>query len=919
LVIPSPTAVLAFLQSITTLAVAKNPLPMGRMRALEQKMRDLDMENKRKKILMASMSEAKESGSTVNECQRIFDKNQGRQWAWSITTWDLFRSAFLDEYRPPLKIIKKLKTIRNFKQEPNEPLHCSWERFMESLFSCPEHKLNEHEQLQIFYKGLDAETRRKVDFKVTIPIMTPTKGIEAIKELSEHSLSWYMEGNIKAENETSLFSKRLLFGINMNIITEEVRMEQHRQKESENMVWGIKKSYDQAFKMQASSIKKIEYHLGKIAEIIQDSEARKLPSSTETKPRRLAHAITTRSELNYKPPKTPLENNTNSQEKPITNETITRDEEEENLALTKPLLTSGLALVLCHTLFSRLDLGELKSTRMCIELANKSTQYPRGIAENVIVKIDKFIFPVDFVVLDMEEDHKILIILGRPFLATAHAMIDVFNKKISFEVGNETITFDIEKSMKFSTPKDDTCLSIDMVDVAVLDHVQEILPSSFFKPARFISCSEPVINYQQRNIVNLWGDKNDEFEHEESGLSSEKDGWEPNDFIKPTLFATSTSETEAQLPKLKELSSHLEYAFLNDNHEFPGINLSFCTHKILVEDNFKPVVQPQRRLNPKVQDVVKAKIVKLIDVGLIYAISDSPWVSPIHVVPRKGGMTDGFSGYFPIPLALEDQEKTTFTCPYGTFSYRRMLFGLCNAPATFQRCMMDMSIFRTIEIKDKKGTENLVAGHLSRLENPELEKLNEEAIRDSFPDEHLMTIHVRIIRRCVFGKELQEILEDCHTGPAGGHYGADITARKIFEPGFYWPTIFKDAARYVREWDACQRAGNISSRNQIPLSNILVSKVFDIWGIDFMGPFLSSRNNKYILVAVDYVSKWVEAEALPTNDARVVVRFFQKLFSRFSVPKALISDRRTHLCNSLLEKTLKKCEVTYRLATPYHP
>ncbi|GJS06230.1 hypothetical protein Tco_0363026 [Tanacetum coccineum] len=154
----------------------------------------------------------------------------------------------------------------------------------------------------------------------------------------------------------------------------------------------------------------------------------------------------------------------------------------------------------------------------------------------------------------MEEDNKILIILGRPFLATAHATIDVFNKKISFEVGNKTITFDIEKSMKFSTPEDDTY-------------------------------------------------KNDEFEHEELGLSSKKDSWEPNDFIKPTLFATSTSETEAQLPKLKELSSHLEYAFLNDNHEF------------------------------------SAKIVKLLDVGLIYAISDSPWVSPIHVVPRKGGMT----------------------------------------------------------------------------------------------------------------------------------------------------------------------------------------------------------------------------------------------------------------------------------------
>ncbi|GJZ36467.1 reverse transcriptase domain-containing protein [Tanacetum coccineum] len=105
-------------------------------------------------------------------------------------------------------------------------------------------------------------------------------------------------------------------------------------------------------------------------------------------------------------------------------------------------------------------------------------------------------------------------------------------------------------------------------------------------------------------------------------------------------------------------------------------------------------------------------------------------------------------------------------------------------------------------------------------------------------------------------------------GPTEGHYGADITARKIFESGFYWPTIFKDAAKYVQGCDACQKAGNIFSRNQMPLTNILVSEVFDIWGIDFIGHFPSSRKNKYILVAVDYFSKWVEAEALPTNDAR---------------------------------------------------
>ncbi|GKC07909.1 putative nucleotidyltransferase, ribonuclease H [Tanacetum coccineum] len=146
-----------------------------------------------------------------------------------------------------------------------------------------------------------------------------------------------------------------------------------------------------------------------------------------------------------------------------------------------------------------------------------------------------------------------------------------------------------------------------------------------------------------------------------------------------------------------------------------------------MEDKFKPSVHPQRRVNPNIKKVVKKEVIKLLDAGLIYPISDSPWVSPVQVVPKKGGMTvvkneknelipqrtvtgwrmlerlaghkyycflDGFLGYFQIPIAPEDQEKTTFTCPYGNFAYKRMPFGLCNAPSTFQRYMT--SIFHEL-------------------------------------------------------------------------------------------------------------------------------------------------------------------------------------------------------------------------------
>ncbi|GJT58922.1 reverse transcriptase domain-containing protein [Tanacetum coccineum] len=244
--------------------------------------------------------------------------------------------------------------------------------------------------------------------------------------------------------------------------------------------------------------------------------------------------------------------------------------------------------------------------------------------------------------------------------------------------------------------------------------------------------------------------------------------------------------------ELKELPPHLEYAFLEGDNKLPviiakdlkdeekaallkvlkshkraiawklsdikGVSPEFCTHKILMEEDYEPSVQSQRRVNPKIHDVIKKEVEKLLDAGLIYPISDSPWVSPVHCVPKKGGMTvitneeneliptrlvtgwrvcidyrklneatrkdhfplpfmdqmlerlagneyycflDGFSGYFQIPIDPKDQEKTTFTCPYGTFAYRRMPFGLCNAPGTFQRCMMaifhDM-IEKTMEV-----------------------------------------------------------------------------------------------------------------------------------------------------------------------------------------------------------------------------
>ncbi|GJV82277.1 reverse transcriptase domain-containing protein [Tanacetum coccineum] len=194
-----------------------------------------------------------------------------------------------------------------------------------------------------------------------------------------------------------------------------------------------------------------------------------------------------------------------------------------------------------------------------------------------------------------------------------------------------------------------------------------------------------------------------------------------------------------------------------------------------------------------------------------------------------------------------------------------------------------------IEIKDRKGRKNVVADHLSRIENDESSDGSE--VDDNFPGETLMEINTK----------------DEPWFADFANY-LDLYLFKVCSDGFYWLTIIKEAHTLLRLYEACQKTGNISKRDEMPLNNIQVCGIFDIWGIDFMGPFLKSYKFEYILVVVDYVSKWAEAQALPTNDARVVVTFLKKPFCRFKMPKVLISDRGTHFCNKIMEKT-----ATYNL------
>ncbi|GJU56230.1 reverse transcriptase domain-containing protein [Tanacetum coccineum] len=808
------------------------------------------------------------------------------------------------------------------------------------------------------------------------------------------------------------------------------------------------------------------------------------------------------------------------------------------------------------SIWKELSLPALTKTRMILELADRTISTPTGIAEDVFVKVGTFFFPADFVVVDYIADPQVPLILGRPFLRTARALIDVHGEQMTLRHDDQSVTFKVGDTKTFSYNIIETVNRVDVIDMDCEEYVQEVLEIS--ESGNPISTSDLLIDSRSPSFTPFGGsdflmEEIDEFlEHDDSippGVDGiyDSEGYtvyleellsvinsDPNTPLSPVCEINvpekikSSCEDPPDL-ELKDLPSHLEYVFLEGDDKLPIIiakNLKDEDKTALIKENAKPVVQHQRRVNPKIYEVIKQEVIKLLDAGLIYPISDSPWVSPVHCVPKKGGITvvkneeneliptrpfplpfwisiaerlagndillfflDGFSGYFQIPIDPLDQEKTTFTCPYGTFAYRRMPFGLCNAPGTFQRLdkmlqrcedtnlvlnwekchfmvkegivlghkisksgievdkakvdviaklphpttvkgirsflghagfyrrfiqdfskiarpmthlleketpfifskecieafetlkmkltqapilvapdwdlpfeiMCDASDFAVgavlgqrktkhfqpihyasktmteaqahytttekellavvyafekfrpylvlsksivytdhsalkylfakqdakprllrwilllqefdVEIRDKKGAENLAADHLSRLENPHQSELEKKEITETFPLETLGMVTFRgddnapwfadfanyhagnfvikgmssqqkrkffkdvkhyfwddpflfkicadqVIRRCVSGQEAFDILKACHSGPTGGHYGANYTAKKVFDSGFYWPTIYKDAHDFVTQCDICQRQGKISQRDEMPQNSI---------------------------------------------------------------------------------------------------
>nr|GEU96118.1 reverse transcriptase domain-containing protein [Tanacetum cinerariifolium] len=314
-------------------------------------------------------------------------------------------------------------------------------------------------------------------------------------------------------------------------------------------------------------------------------------------------------------------------------------------------------------IWKKLRLPTLNDTKMVLELADRIISKPMGVAENVFFKVGKFYFPADFVILDFVADPRVPLILGRPFLSTAHVLIDVYEGEIILRHDDQSLTLKCGDTPSISYNNFESLNKVDLIDATCEEYSQEVLGfADVVSDEVFIPYYEPIVSNSSQNLTPfnesnfLQLEEADAFiaiddepispEFDATYYDSEGDilifeallnnDPEPPPSNQKNYFPSvqkdlkviepknnHTSDDEPPELELKELPPHLEYAFLGDNER--GIDPEFCSHKILLEEDFSPKVQSQRRVNPKIHDVIKKVVEKLLDAGLIYPISDSPW------------------------------------------------------------------------------------------------------------------------------------------------------------------------------------------------------------------------------------------------------------------------------------------------------
>nr|GEV31176.1 reverse transcriptase domain-containing protein [Tanacetum cinerariifolium] len=636
----------------------------------------------------------------------------------SINTFEHIAKMFLGKYFPPSMVTELRNEITNFRQRPDESLFKAWEHYKLSNDRCPHHNMFPITQIDTFYNGLALRHRGTINAAAGETFMKrcPEECYDLIENMTAHHNDWdtlaqWSESSsyITSFSDLEIVAlKAKMAKINKNLMRVLQVNQQVKAVTPNCETYGGPYSYTDC-PVTVGQTQNV-YAAG----AYQGGNSYQPQGNTITNSKEDFKGITTRCGIAYQGPTIPT--TFSSLPKVVECETkVTKD--------TMPHTNNG---------------------------STKEVQPP-------VVQTETSMLNSKLVVVPIIEP----VVAPRSFLKTERALIDVFEGELTLRVGKEAITFNLDQTSRYSANYNDmTANQIDVIDMACEEYSQEVLGfSDVIASGNPTPYYDPIVSTSSLTLI-PFGDSDFLLEEVDVFLALEDDPTSPEVELKdlPPHLEYAILEGDDKLPVIivKDLSNEEKTALIKvlKSHkraiawklsDIKGINPEFCTHKILMKEDFKPAVQHQRRVKPKIYNVIKKEVEKLLDAGLIYLISDSPWVSFVHCVPKKGGFTI--------------------------------------------------------------------------VENEENELIPTQLVTD----------------------------------------------------GVYALTT-----------------GKISQRDEMTQNSIQVCENFNVWGIDFMGPFPSSRGNKYILVAVDYLSKWVEAKALPTNDARFA-------------------------------KVLLKHNVTHCLATAYHP
>ncbi|KAL4384267.1 hypothetical protein GQ457_15G020160 [Hibiscus cannabinus] len=610
----------------------------------------------------------------------------------------------------------------------------------------------------------------------------------------------------------------------------------------------------------------------------------------------------------------------------------------------KALCDPGASINLMpKSVFRKLGIGEAKPTTVMLQLADHSYVQPEGKIKDILVQVDKFIFLADFLILDCDADELITLKLNKA-TKKDHFPLPFIDQMLDRLAGKAYYCFL------------DGYSGYNQIAIAPEDQEKTTFTCPYgtyaFRRMSFGLCNAPTTF--QRCMLAIFSDMVEDY------LEVFMDDFS----VSGNTFDTCLGNLAKVLKRCEESDLVLSWEKCHFmvkegtvlGHKISSQGIEVDKAKVEVIEKLPP---PTTQNQPFVFDEDCQSAFKELKKKLISApiVVPPDWTSPFELMCDASDYAVG---------AALGQRRGTKVIVHTDHSAIKYLVTKKDAKPRLIRWILLFQEF-DLEIRDRNDTENQIANHLSRLENKSNCDSNIE-IKENFPNEKILSATTipwysdivnflvscvlphelssqgrkkfrhdaryyfwdepylckqcvdQLLRRCVPEEEQKGILFNCHTSTCGGHFGGARTAAKVLQSGFYWPTLFKDAHNFYKACDRCQRTRNIYRRTEMPLQCILEVELFDVWGIDFMGPFPSSHGDLYILLAVDYVSKWVEAIATPRNDAQNVLKFLHKhIFIRFGVPRAIINDEGTYFDNKLIAKAAQRYGIRHKIATSYHP